>query len=127
MARAGIELTSESKYQNGLKSSLKRVLRLHVPPEIVDRPKQGFAVPLAQWLHGYLSNEVEDVLGSRKFRESGWLNMSTVQRVWRGFRSGRTEYAHNVWMLFCLAQHLVQPQEDALFTSLRQSSSTRAA
>jgi len=36
------------------KRALAAVLHRHVPPALVDRPKQGFSVPMDQWLRGPL-------------------------------------------------------------------------
>ncbi len=48
------------------KGLLRAVARRHVPAEVVDRPKQGFAVPLARWFRedfGGLGTLLGDVLG----------------------------------------------------------------
>src|SRR3546814_9565345 len=34
----------------GTKHILRRILYRHVPRELVDRPKQGFSVPMVKWL-----------------------------------------------------------------------------
>ena len=41
---------------------LRRLLERHVPSSIVNRPKQGFAVPVADWLRGPLAGLVDDLL-----------------------------------------------------------------
>ena len=66
----------------------------------------GFGVPLAKWLAGPLADRVADSLGTRVFRECGWLNRATVTSVVQAFGSGRVEYAGAVWKLFVLSEAL---------------------
>lgn len=51
-------LPQELKLHKGKKSILKEVLYKYVPKELVDRPKQGFGVPLKHWFR----NELKEAL-----------------------------------------------------------------
>src|SRR6185369_6842174 len=51
------------RLRNGTtKYLLKEAMRGVLPDGIIDRPKQGFAVPVAQWFRGELSGFVRDLL-----------------------------------------------------------------
>jgi asparagine synthase (glutamine-hydrolysing) len=53
---------------------LKRAMEGVLPSEIVNRRKQGFAVPLARWFRGELAGFARDVLLSDTCRQRGFLN-----------------------------------------------------
>ncbi|MCG8586165.1 MAG: asparagine synthase C-terminal domain-containing protein, partial [Pirellulales bacterium] len=106
VALQGAALTTSLKTRNGLKSVLRQSLREFLPRHLFERPKRGFSVPLAQWLSGPLASRVEDSLRSRTIRECGWLDVDEVDRVWSQFRSGQTELARCVWMLWVVARRL---------------------
>ena len=53
------------------KSIFKRALRGVLPDAILDRPKQGFAVPLGRWFRGPLRPMVRDLLLSERSRRRG--------------------------------------------------------
>ena len=70
------------RYRNGTTKYLfKQALRGVLPDEIIDRPKQGFAVPLARWFRGPLSGFARDVLLSASSRDRGVLNPAAVERL----------------------------------------------
>ena len=68
---------------------LKRAMRGILPDEIIDRPKQGFAVPLARWFRGPLAGFARDVLLSDSCRQRGFLNTSYVERLLQLHQRGR--------------------------------------
>ncbi|MGE8636930.1 MAG: asparagine synthase (glutamine-hydrolyzing), partial [Achromobacter piechaudii] len=51
---------------------LRQVLHRHVPQALVDRPKRGFAVPLAAWLRGPLREWADALLDPARLRQEGW-------------------------------------------------------
>jgi asparagine synthase (glutamine-hydrolysing) len=64
-------------------------LRGLLPDAIIDRRKQGFAVPLARWFRGPLSGYARDVLLSESSRSRGVLNMAAVERQLQLHQRGR--------------------------------------
>ncbi|MDE6622110.1 MAG: asparagine synthase C-terminal domain-containing protein, partial [Lachnospiraceae bacterium] len=65
---------------------LKDVLYKYVPKKMMDRPKKGFAIPVARWLREPgLREWAESLLDSSLIRQQGILNADEVQRIWRDF------------------------------------------
>ena len=57
------QLPDEYKYQNGIKKRiLREIAHEYVPQELLDRPKMGFAIPIAKWLKNELRDHVEEYL-----------------------------------------------------------------
>jgi asparagine synthase (glutamine-hydrolysing) len=68
---------------------LKQAMRGILPDDIIDRPKQGFAVPLARWFRGQLSGFVRDVLLSDTCKRRGFLNINYIERLLQLHQRGR--------------------------------------
>jgi asparagine synthase (glutamine-hydrolysing) len=81
---------------------LREILARHVPRAFVDRPKQGFAVPIGHWLRGPLRSWAEDLLAERRLRARGLLDPDRVRRVWRQHLSGRRNWETRVWVVLML-------------------------
>ena len=67
----------------------KQALRGVLPDAIIDRPKHGFAVPLAHWLRGDLAAFARDVLLSASSRQRGIFDARHVERLLALHRRGR--------------------------------------
>jgi asparagine synthase (glutamine-hydrolysing) len=83
----------------GRKHVLKKILYRHVPRALVDRPKQGFAIPLERWLRDDLRALTTDYLASARVRSAGILDDSVVQRVVGGFYAGDSKATTHLWYL----------------------------
>ena len=59
----------------------KRALRGILPAEIIDRPKQGFAIPLGRWFRGRMSEFVRELLLSENARQRGVFDAGYVERL----------------------------------------------
>jgi asparagine synthase (glutamine-hydrolysing) len=80
----------ELRYRNGITKYLfKQALRGRLPDAIIDRRKQGFAVPLGRWFRGPLFGYTRDVLLSKSSRERGVLNPAAVERQLQLHQRGR--------------------------------------
>ena len=84
----------------GPKHLLRKVLYRHVPRALVERPKQGFGVPLAQWLRGRA-----DAAGGRLPRpRAASRRTGCSTRAWCSacralFARGDPSVAQKVWLL----------------------------
>jgi asparagine synthase (glutamine-hydrolysing) len=91
------------KLKNGRsKHLLRRLLERHVPASIVNRPKQGFAVPVAEWLRGPLAGMVDDLLQDGRLHDRGIFKPSAVTRLWSEHRARRQDHGHRLWSLLML-------------------------
>lgn len=82
----------------GPKHLLRKVLYRHVPRELIDRPKMGFAVPLGEWLRTDLAGLVDANLDERTVHDQGILDPRAVKKALRLFRNSN-EGANKVWSL----------------------------
>lgn len=76
---------------------LRRLLDRHVPRELVQRPKAGFAVPLDRWLRGPLRDWAEDLLEEGQLEADGILNAGAVREAWDAHLSGRRNFQSRLW------------------------------
>ena len=88
-------------YRSG-KRLLRRVAARHLPPEILRRPKHGFAVPMSRWLKGDLRSWMEDLLLAPAARRRGRFDPAVVERMVRTHLSGRRDLSQQLWALMVL-------------------------
>lgn len=81
---------------------VKEVARRHLPPEIVDRRKVGFRVPLDAWFRGELESMAWDLLTSSNSIVSSLMDSRPVRQLLERHRSGRANEEMRIWTLLCL-------------------------
>jgi asparagine synthase (glutamine-hydrolysing) len=92
------QVPSEYKYRAGRgKWLLRQVLYRYVPRELMDRPKQGFAVPIEHWLRGPLHGWGEELLNENRLREEGFFDPSPIRRMWHEHVSGKRRWHYHLW------------------------------
>jgi asparagine synthase (glutamine-hydrolysing) len=92
------KLPPSLKLRDGVgKWILRQVLYRHVPQAIVERPKQGFSVPIEHWLRGSLREWAETLLSRPALEQDGLLNAGTVRAVWERHLAGDTDAHHELW------------------------------
>lgn len=78
---------------------LKRALRGILPDSILRRNKEGFSIPMKQWLKGELAGLMEDLLSPTRVARRGLFDPAEVARLVREHRLGRENHAHTLFPL----------------------------
>jgi asparagine synthase (glutamine-hydrolysing) len=82
-----------------LKYLLKQLAFRYVPRELLERPKQGFAVPIGSWFRGSMRDAFGDILASPTTRQRGYFNDQFVSRVLDEHLSGKRDHSLRLWQL----------------------------
>lgn len=83
----------------GGKHILQDLLARHVPRALFERPKQGFNIPIEEWLRGPLRDWAEELLDARRLHDEGFFRPQAVRRVWQEHVSGRRSHTFLLWSL----------------------------
>jgi asparagine synthase (glutamine-hydrolysing) len=98
-----LSLPQNSKIQGQTtKHVLKQAVTGLLPQEIIKRKKQGFRVPLPEWLHGPLSGWAEERLFSPAARRLDFFNFDHIRELWQGHKSGSHDNSFDLWCLINL-------------------------
>jgi asparagine synthase (glutamine-hydrolysing) len=84
------------------KHILKRVAERYLPASIVHRGKQGFVMPLTEWLAGRLHGELDEHLGHGGLARRGLFRDGVLPRLLDEHRRGRRNHAGRLWALLIL-------------------------
>lgn len=86
------------------KALLKKVACRYLPASLVYRRKQGFGVPIGQWLRRDLRSWMCDTLLSKTCAERGWIDPSSVRHLVEEHLSEKYNHQHALWALLMLEE-----------------------
>lgn len=81
------------------KWALRQVLYRHVPRELIERPKSGFAIPVGQWLRGPLRAWAEALLDEGRLQREGYLTPGPIRAAWAQHLSGAYDWTSRLWVI----------------------------
>lgn len=81
---------------------LKKAFPDLLVPEIQQRGKMGFGVPIDHWLRKELAPMTKDLLLSSRFTQRGWFLPQTVEKLVRDHIEGRWDHSYRLWSLIML-------------------------
>lgn len=101
-----MQLPDSYKMKNGvLKYPLRKILYKYVPQSLIERPKQGFTIPVFDWLQNSMKNEVTEIAHDKLFAETLGLNQAYLSKTIEQFQSKKSSITpHFVWFLVILHQ-----------------------
>jgi asparagine synthase (glutamine-hydrolysing) len=92
------KLPMNLKIRNGKgKWLLRQVLYKYAPRKLVDRPKMGFRLPLADWLRGPLRAWAEDLLHPKQLERDGFLVSEPIVAKWKEHLEQRNDWSRHLW------------------------------
>jgi asparagine synthase (glutamine-hydrolysing) len=103
LAEFAASMPHEWKMSNGKgKAILLEAIGDRLPPELLNRPKMGFGVPLAVWFRGPLRDFMQDQLSDGQCVKRQILSQPAVRYLIEEHQSGRRDNAHRLWGLLML-------------------------
>lgn len=114
---------------NDVKVLLKTAARPYLPASAIDRPKEGFVLPVNQWLQGWLFDYAREALAPDQLKRHGLFRADHVSGLLNRFQSGDASLANKIlsllsfqiWHDVYLAQTLPVPLGDAAKLIVEQS------
>lgn len=93
-------LPRDLKYRGRMKKYLlRKLLQGQLPGELYNRPKQGFSIPVREWIRGDLKFLVEEHLSSSALKNSDYLDSIEVQKLVEAHMKNRANNSHLIWSL----------------------------
>jgi asparagine synthase (glutamine-hydrolysing) len=96
-----IRIPTSMKIRNGVGKYLLRCLatKLGVPSQTLDRPKQGFGLPLKHWFRNALRDDMAALLLEPRTLQRGYFRKSAIERLLSEHRRGERDHSSALWLL----------------------------
>ena len=78
---------------------LKKSMVGKLPPEVLTRGKEGFSIPIKNWLRQELQPLMHDVLSPQRISQGGFFNVAAVERLKTEHLNGTANHSHQLWPL----------------------------
>jgi asparagine synthase (glutamine-hydrolysing) len=78
---------------------LKRSMATKLPGEILNRRKEGFSIPMKNWLRKELHPLMQDVLSAERLEREGLFNSPYVEKLKMEHLKGIANHSHQLWSL----------------------------
>ena len=100
-------MPSEFKIRQGSRKwILKQLFESRLPKDLVNRRKQGFEIPIDQWLRGPLSDQVQTHVLQPGSPLSQWIDIKVAGRLYESHCRGTGRHGQLIWSLLVLARWL---------------------
>lgn len=103
LVELAMQIPMDLKLKNNIsKYVLKEAVRGIIPDEIINRKKQGFSAPIAQWLNTALKNELPNVLWQSRIWETGIFNKKAIEKMIADHQNSKADLSFRIWNLITL-------------------------
>jgi asparagine synthase (glutamine-hydrolysing) len=76
---------------------LRTLLYRYVPPDLIERKKMGFSLPMNMWLRGPLRDWAEDLLDEGRLKKEGFFYSHIIRDLWAKHLSGERDHGFMLW------------------------------
>lgn len=98
----------------------KKALGGMIPSEILERPKMGFAIPLARWFRKELKGAFEEKVFSKDSFVGTLLDPAPIQHWWMQHQKGVRDYSFHLWailVLECWGRKFIGPFRESVLAN----------
>ena len=88
------------------KQVLRSLLDRHVPRDLIERPKQGFAIPLDRWLRGELRSWADARLSDDELFDLAGIKPAAVRELWARHQNSSMNNGTQLWTILVLLDWL---------------------
>lgn len=78
---------------------LRQLCKKYLPPQLLNKPKQGFGIPLAEWLRGDLREKMWDTLNQQSIKERGMFNVAFAKKMMEQHETGAVDNSEQLWVV----------------------------
>ncbi len=90
--------------KNGGKKILREVLYNYVPKAIIDRPKQGFGLPVNEWLRGPLKDWAINLFDKKHLPSDGMINGDLARKTLDEHFKNKRNWDYRLWPILMWQQ-----------------------
>lgn len=108
--------TSYKMTHRGRKRILKRAFDDVLPDSILDRSKQGFEMPIGEWLKGPLAGEFDERIARL---DTDIVDEFAIREIYDEHASGKGDHSQFLWTVYVFAVWADQMREKGVLDSLR--------
>jgi len=93
-------LPGEIKIKDGkVKDILKKAVINLLPADVINRPKEGFVMPIFEWMTASLADYCQNVLAESRLAKHKILDYQVVKNMFKRYNKGEKELAAKLWNL----------------------------
>jgi asparagine synthase (glutamine-hydrolysing) len=85
-----------------MRGGFQRVILIRpasLPDRITKRPKEGFVLPILDWMAEKLKDYSLEVLSERRLKKHGLSNIDALREIVESYHGGNKKCAVKVWIL----------------------------
>ncbi|MEW5858696.1 MAG: asparagine synthase C-terminal domain-containing protein, partial [Cyanobacteriota bacterium] len=94
--------SSLKRNSTGGKLILKNVIKELLPPQVLNKRKTGFGVPLAKWFRGELADSLKAMLVDATAQNRGLFEQRFMNKMVDEQLSGQRDWSNRLWAFLCL-------------------------
>lgn len=81
------------------KVPLREILYKYVPKKLIERPKTGFGIPVAEWLRGGLRSWAEQLIDKDRLKDEGFFDSEVISKMWKEHQDGTRNWHYQLWAI----------------------------
>ena len=85
----------------------------YVPPNLVERPKMGFGVPIGDWIKGPLKDWAEDLISENRLKREGYFDYNVIRQMWDEHQASKRNWQYQLWDILMFQSWLHENESDA--------------